>query len=352
MKVMLSIEHPAWAHQFRAVIDMLQKRGDEVLVVAIDKDGDLVLLERFGIPYVLLGNSTGHGVIEKSWIFLRSCFCYTREARRFKPDIFIGRASPMMAVASFFMRKPHIVFEETEISKFSLSVCRLFSTRIITPDNFLEDLGKKQLRLPLVKEAFFLHPNRFTPDKQVLVQYGFDPAQAYCIVRFIAWSASHDVNMRGLSQEQMIACIQTLQNDCPNIYITSEAPLPPELESYRLPLPYDMIHHALAYARLVFSEGKSVAMEAALLGVHAVYINPVRSGATDAIERDFQLIYQYGDADVAQRLRKGLAKAAELLRQPDLREAGYKKRAALTASLLDASAVFVEQMDACLKQAE
>lgn len=352
MRVMVSIEHPAWAHQFKSIIHMLKARGDEVLVVAIQKDGDLTLLDSFGIPYVKLGDSTGRNTFEKALIFLRTCYTYSREALRFKPDVLIGRASPMMAFAAFVVHKPHILFEETEISRFSLGMCRLLSTEILTPDNFLGDLGKKQTRLPLVKEAFFLHPNRFTPDRNKLEAYGFDTNEPYCIVRFISWSASHDVNMRGLSAQQMIDCVSTLERYCKHVYITSEAPLPNELKGHAIPLPYDMIHHALYYARLVFSEGKSVAMEAALLGTHAVYINPVQSGATNEIEQRFELIYQFGDANVDLRLEAGLQKAVELLQDADLVELGKRKRAALLDSLLDASAVFIERMDALLPDQE
>ena len=38
-KVMISIDHPAWAHQFRHIIRMLNERGDEVRTLAIEKDG-------------------------------------------------------------------------------------------------------------------------------------------------------------------------------------------------------------------------------------------------------------------------------------------------------------------------
>ena len=65
MKAMLSIDHPAWAHQFRNIVRMLNERGDEVLTLAVDKDGDTQLLEKFGIPYVLSARSTGKNVFEK-----------------------------------------------------------------------------------------------------------------------------------------------------------------------------------------------------------------------------------------------------------------------------------------------
>ena len=73
MKVMISVDHPAWAHQFHHIIEKLQARGDEVLVLAIDKDGAPELLRRYGIPYSLCAKGTGRNIVEKGWLFLRLC---------------------------------------------------------------------------------------------------------------------------------------------------------------------------------------------------------------------------------------------------------------------------------------
>ena len=54
MKAMLSIDHPAWAHQFRNIVKMLNERGDDVLTLCVDKDGDKELLEKFGIRILVL----------------------------------------------------------------------------------------------------------------------------------------------------------------------------------------------------------------------------------------------------------------------------------------------------------
>ena len=48
-KVMISIDHPAWAHQFRHIIKMLNERGDEVRTLAIEKDGDTIKIG--GVSY-------------------------------------------------------------------------------------------------------------------------------------------------------------------------------------------------------------------------------------------------------------------------------------------------------------
>ena len=87
MKAMLSIDHPAWAHQFRNIVRMLNERGDEVLTLAVEKDGDTELLDKFGIPYVLSAHSTGKNIVEKGLLFLGLCIEHTWRALRFQPPI-------------------------------------------------------------------------------------------------------------------------------------------------------------------------------------------------------------------------------------------------------------------------
>ena len=71
MRAAISIEHPAWAHQFRYIINKINKDGKS-LVLAVDKDGDLTLLDSFGIKYVKMADSTGKNVLVKGLLFVKS----------------------------------------------------------------------------------------------------------------------------------------------------------------------------------------------------------------------------------------------------------------------------------------
>ena len=62
MRVLISIEHPAWSWQFKKIIKQIASEGD-ILVLAVKKDGDTELLDDFGISYKCLAGTTGknHG---------------------------------------------------------------------------------------------------------------------------------------------------------------------------------------------------------------------------------------------------------------------------------------------------
>ena len=348
MKVMFSVDHPAWAHQFHSIVERLRARGDEVLVLAIDKDGAAELLRSYNIPYVLCAKGTGKNIIEKGWLFFRLCGNHTMHALRFRPDILIGRASPMMAVAAWVCRKPHLLYEDTEVSKFSLNICKRFSSKIITPRTFLTDLGPKQERVDTYKELFYLHPDVFTPDREVLKQVGFNPDEPYVLVRFVAWNASHDVGKHGLSDAEQLSLVRRLEAAGVRVWVSSEKPLSPEMEAYRLRTPYAMAHHVLAFARLVYSEGATMASEAAILGVHAMYVNVIQSGSTREQSERFHLLYNYNDGD--DHYERALTKALELLSDPNLEQAGQEKRKKLLAEKVDINDYFIAETDRLAKR--
>ena len=346
MKAMLSIDHPAWAHQFRHIVKMLNERGDEVLTLAVEKDGDTKLLEKFGIPYVLSARSTGKNVLEKGLLFLGLCIEHTYRALRFQPDILIGRASPMMAVASFISRKPHIIYEDTEVSKFSLRICKHLTTKIITPRTFLTDLGPAQERLDTYKELFYLHPSVFTPDKQKLRDVGFNPDEPYILVRFVAWNASHDIGRKGLDDAGKIELVKKLSR-YGRVYVSAEGNVPEALKPLLLKTPYELIHHVLAFAKLVYSEGATMASEAVVLGTHALYVNTIVSGSTREQAERFHLLYNFNDGE--DRYEKATAQAIELLEMPDLVEVGREKQKKLLEEKVDINHYYLEEMDRLVK---
>lgn len=346
MKAMLSIDHPAWAHQFRHIVKMLGERGDEVLTLAVEKDGDTKLLEKFGIPYVLSARSTGKNVLEKGLLFLGLCIEHTYRALRFQPDILIGRASPMMAVASFISRKPHIIYEDTEVSKFSLRICKHLTTKIITPRTFLTDLGPAQERLDTYKELFYLHPSVFTPDKQKLRNVGFNPDEPYILVRFVAWNASHDIGRKGLDDAGKIELVKKLSR-YGRVYVSAEGNVPEALKPLLLKTPYELIHHVLAFAKLVYSEGATMASEAVVLGTHALYVNTIVSGSTREQAERFHLLYNFNDGE--DRYEKATAQAIELLETPDLVELGREKQKKLLEEKVDINHYYLEEMDRLVK---
>jgi predicted glycosyltransferase len=331
MNIVISIEHPAWAHQFRPLIRELEKLHS-VKIVAINKDHSLDLLEKFNLKYEQMAATTGTNVFHKALLLFSVTIRIFRICARFRPDLFVGRASPMMAINSFLFHKPHVVFEDTDHSYISLFFCRLLSTRIITNDSFRSDLGKKHVRINTYKELFYLHPNRFTPDPDVLTEAGIRATDNFIIIRFVGWHADHDIGHRGLSNEMKSRLIEETGKYA-KVFISSEDKLPEELEKYRLRSPIEKIHHFLYYAVLLYGESSTMATEAAVLGTHAIFLDYTGRGYTDELENDFGLVYNFRLDRESQM--KSIRTATGLLATNNLRETGKQKRLKLLERKID-----------------
>lgn len=346
MKAMICFTHPAWVHQFRYIIKQMEARGDQVLAFVAEKDGNAKLLDSYGIPYVRCAKSTGTNPVQKAFLFLGLSVRFAWSALRFKPDIVIGRASPMLAVAAWVSRKPHILYEDTEVSRFSLRICKALSTKILTPRTFLTDLGPKQERLDTYKELFYLHPSVFTPDRQKLRDVGFNPDEPYILVRFVAWNASHDIGKHGLDDEGKIALVKRLSK-YGRVYVSAEGGVPVALRPNLLTTPYELIHHVLAFARLVYSEGATMASEAVVLGTHALYVNTIVSGSTREQCERYHLLYNFNDGE--DRYERAAQKAEELLETPGLVELGHEKQRKLLSEKVDINSYYMAEMDRLAK---
>ncbi len=340
MKWLLTIDHPAWAHQFHHIVKRLEAQGNPGRVLAIDRGGAGELLRNYQIPYIRCAGTTGKGFVQKTALLLGLSLEHTWQGLRFRPDVFIGRASPMEAIAAWICRKPHLLYEDTEVSKLSLRICRRLSTKILTPRSFLSDLGEKQERVDTYKELFYLHPSVFTAQRQVLRDVGFLVDEPYVILRFSAFAASHDMGKKSLSKEGKLALVKRLEK-YGRVYVSDESGLSDELKPYALKTPYALIHHVLAFARLVYSEGATMASEAAVLGAHALYVNPIVSGTTRELSERYGLMFNYNDGE--DRYERAAQKAETLLQTPDLPALGQEKRQKLLSEKVDINAYYVQE---------
>lgn len=341
MRLLLSVEHPAWVHQFRYVIKELEKKGHEIKVVAIRKDVTCDLLDSFNIPYEIISDTSGIGTIEKGIIFLKTTFKIFQISRQFKPDMFIGRASPMMAINSFLFQKPHILFEDSEPSHFCLMVCELFSSVIFTPNCFKKNLGKKQIRIPANKEIFYLHPSYFIPNPDILAEMNLNLETKYCVVRFVAWNAHHDIGMHGI--EDKMNFIKILESEGILVLISSETELPQILKNNQIKITPEKIHDVLYYSTLFVSDSQTMTTEAGLLGTPAVRCNTF-VGSNDMgnfveLEEKYGLIYNFFEEEEA------IAKARDLISENALKDIWRVKKEKFFLEKIDATAFLVWFID-------
>ena len=58
MRILFDLGHPAHVHYFKFLIRLLEKNGNQVLIVARGKDVTHRLLKNYGIPYLSRGKGS------------------------------------------------------------------------------------------------------------------------------------------------------------------------------------------------------------------------------------------------------------------------------------------------------
>lgn len=311
MRFLIDVTHPAHVHFFRPLVGRLRREGHEVLLTARDKDVTLELCAEFGLEPIRQGPAgTGAlGLMRELLARQRALFGLLRKVR---PDAALAIAGTFLSLPGRLAGVPTYVFYDTEHATASNLLAYPFATCVYVPRCYFKTIRWRHERYDGYHELAYLHPRYFRPDPAVLPEAGLSPGESFAIVRFVGWGAGHDLGKRGLSDAQKREALAALAAQT-RVLISSEGPLPPDLEPQRLALDAHRLHHLMAYASLVFGESGTMPSEAALLGVPSVYLNPLRLGYLEELEARYGIVSTYSP----ERLAQALDRAVSLLRQGD-----------------------------------
>lgn len=307
MKIFLDIGHPAHVHYFKHLIRSMQEKGYSFVITARDKEMTHYLLQQEGLDYINRGAGSNN-LIGKFWYTLKADRQLFGIAKKEKPDLFLSFASPYCAHVAKLMGKSHITLDDTETARIGQTLYRPFTDVILTPECFLRDFGKKQIRFPSFIEMAYLHPDRFTPDPEIRKELGVAENEKYVIMRFVAWAANHDLGQTGVTLANRIKAVEEFSKSA-KVFISSEKKLPKELEQYRIRISPNRIHHAIAFASMMYGESGTMSSEAAMLGTPAVFINNQKDslGTLKVQEEKYGLVHGYScsEEDIIKSIRKG-----------------------------------------------
>ncbi len=332
MKIFIDIGHPAHVHYFKNLIQIMRAKGHEFFVSARDRDVIQNLLNSYNIPFFDRGKGAS-GMVGKLMYIFRADLSLWKKARVAKPDIFLSFASPYAAHVSWILRKPHIVLDDTESASLNHKLYLPFSEIALNPLSFKKDMGTKQLRFDSFMELSYLLPDYFKPSEKIFQHLGIKPFEKYCILRFVGWSANHDVGQKGLDYETKCKLVSKLSQKM-KVYISSETDLPSELKPFQITIHPEMLHDALAFAELYIGEGATTASECAMLGTPAIYINTLSAGTLETQQQMGLLINLRDSTLLFQTLEK-------IFDNPDYRKEHEARRQKMLSDKIDVTAFLV-----------
>lgn len=340
MRIVVDIGHPSQVHFFKNFIKEMEKKGHQVLITVSEKDIATDLLLAYDFEYTSLGNY-GKSLPEKILNVPIMDIKMYKAVRAMKPDIFIAFGSVRAAHVAWFLGKPSIIFDG---DNFTFHYYRWFADTICAFSGF-EKAGKKIINIPGYKELAYLHPQRFSPD------HTNQTKGPVTILRFIS-KAFHDVGKDGFDLDFKRRLVQELSKYS-TVYISSEAPLPADLESYKLNIKPEEMHLLISEANLLVTDSGSMTTEAAVMGIPVVrcnsFIGQQNLGIFKELENKYGLIFNYKDSNQA------LKKAIELAQIPDIKIEWEQKRQYLLQDKIDVTLFmvwFVEHYPQSIEKAQ
>jgi len=298
MKILIDIAHPAHIHYFRNFARILENKGHVCLFTLRDNGIIVELANYYRINYRIRSREMKSKIV----YMLSSVINIYKIAKQFKPDLFVDMGTVVSSPISKILGKPYIAFDDTEVSIKARFFHMPFTDVIITPTSFYKDLGCKQIRINSIMELMYLKKKYFIPNKEVLGPCINNIAN-YVIIRFVSWKAHHDEGNKGISYQKKVEIVKYLSSKY-DVIISSEGELPKVFEKFQTRIPSHLMHDALAYAKLVITEGATMASESVVLGTPTIYVNSIQNGCTLEQKKIGLLFSLVNDEDLMNKVFK------------------------------------------------
>jgi hypothetical protein len=292
----------------------MQEKGHEFFVSARERSIIHYLLSHYKIPFYNRGMGR-NGILGKVWYMLVADFRLLKQAKKFKPDIFISFASPYAAQVSWILRKPHIVLDDTEHARFGHMFYKPFSAVFLNPVCFQKNFGPKQIRFNSFTELFYLHSNYYTPNEGIKKVLKINSDEKYVLLRFVSWEANHDLGHSGLDLNTRIELVNLFIEKGYKIFISSESDkTDPVFEPYLIKIAPERMHDVLKFCELFVSESGTMASEAAILATPVLYVNSLPLMGYLEEQQKAGMLFHFPSSENV------LEKANEILSQPCFKE--------------------------------
>lgn len=274
MTILVYLGHPAHFHLFKETIKNLQAKSHKVVIVIKSKDVLEKLLIDSNLSYINIAPKLKkNGKVALYVSLIKRIATLTKIILKYKPTKLAGSAAELAILGKLFRIPSYVFFEDDfeVVPKFA-KIAGPLATYLVCPNCCSAwKWNAKKIGYNSYHELAYLHPNHFTPDASKIKNI-FDLTKRNFILRFAQLTAYHDVGKSGIDTTIAQQLIDTLLPHG-NIYITSERPLEPQFEKYRIQISPLDIHHALYFADMYIGDSQTMTAEAAVLGTPAIRFN-------------------------------------------------------------------------------
>ncbi|MBA7584943.1 hypothetical protein ES708_26909 [subsurface metagenome] len=339
MRILIDIGHPGHVHLYKNLIQELKRKEYNVIVTIKNIPVAKELLQKYKIEFIELGGKKDT-IIGKAFYQLMYNYKLFKLVKKNKIDIGIGTSITIAHLSGISkMRSIILDDDDDDVQPLFVKYAHPFANYLLSPNCLRGNRKRKDtIFYPGYHELAYLHPKRFTPDPEVLKEAGLSKKDVFFVLRFNAFKAHHDKDVRGISLENKIKLVNKLSK-FGKVLITTEREIEPELKPYQIKITPEKIHHFLAFATMFIGDSQTMTSEAAVLGTPAIRSNTLvgRISYLEEQEKKYGLTYGFLPTQSKQMFEK----IDELLSLPNLKEEWQKRRQHMLKDKIDVTTFMV-----------
>lgn len=331
MNILIDINHPAHVHLLRNAYKLLVSNGNNVYVTVKEIPSAQQLLDLYGISYINIGKKND-SIGKKGLDQLVYDWRIKKIVTKNKIDIGVGTSINLPHVSKLSRMKSVILDDDDDaVEPLFAKFAHPFANTILSPADTPRK-SKKTLYVNAYHELAYLHPNRFTPDPNVLSDAGVKEGEPYFILRFNAFKAHHDVGVAGLNIENKRRLVDFLKTKG-KVFITTERDIDEEFKPYQLKVSPAKVHSLIYYATMFIGDSQTMTSESAILGTPAIKCNSFagRLFVPNELEQVYGLCYSFQP----NQIEAFFSKIEELLAVPNVKKEWQARRQKMLSKKID-----------------
>lgn len=334
MNILFEIGHPAHVHLYKNALQKLSNKGHKIITCVKDIPSAMDLLNIYNIPFITLGMKSDalfYKIIDQIKYIVKLISILKKHSINLAigtlPVVYAGKLTKISSII--------LDDDDDDVQPLFVKYAHPYADTILSPDCLKGKRKKETIFYPGYHELAYLHPNRFTPDPEVLREVGLSINDIFFILRFNAFKAHHDKDVKGISLKDKINLVNKLSK-IGKVLITTEREIEPELKPYQIKISPENIHHFLAFATMFIGDSQTMTSEAAVLGTPAIRSNTLvgRLSSLEEQEKKYGLTYGF----LPDQSEKMFEKIDELLSLPNLKEEWRKRRNRMLKDKIDVTA--------------
>ena len=269
----------------------LIEQGDNVYIGSrsLDKPHLAEIVQELGWDTFEIKPITSKSPIGIVSLIIKQIIQLNKIIRKYKIDRIISCGPNIASIAAKINRINSVGWIDTEHVNFQVRSAFYLSDVLIAPEFSYFNQYKRIIFKSIIDSAY-LHPSIFKYNPEIVDNLGLLENGRPILYRLTNFTALHDKKIK--FREWEYDFIREIAKNHP-ILLVSEGELPKVLQKYQKKFKFTDFHHILSQCKLYIGSGLSTATEANLLGIPAIYTNPLSGGTIAEFQKRFGLIHNH-----------------------------------------------------------